>query len=252
MLTLLSSDNVDARVAGIYPMESLVSARTEYYMPVVNTLKSTIRKHEPKPPPQGAEKSKVSDDVIAAIYVLGRLPRQEAAISMQHLYLVGGDFLGLTGFRGSDFSGSTLFATNFSGADLTDAVFDGAQMSDWESVGSARWSDQLARDWMGKRGWERVQFVAKFDYANLTNASFKGMSVSGASFQHADLTGTKFQETDLSRADFKNATNLDKAVFTDSCFGSPGQPLGLSSAIEKTLKSPCPKRSPDFDRERKR
>jgi hypothetical protein len=251
MLKLLSSDNVDARVAGIYPMEALVAARSEYYTPVVNTLKSTIRRHEPKPPPQGAEKSKVSDDVIAAIYVLGRLPRQEAAINMQHLYLVGGDFLGQTGFRGSDFSGAALFATNFSGADLTGAVFDGAQMSDWESVGSARWSDQLARDWTGAKGWERVQYVVKFDYANLTNASFKGTSVSGASFQHADLSGTKFQETDLSRADFQNAVNLDKAVFTGSCYGTPGQPLGLSQAIVKMLTSPCPKRSPDIGESRK-
>jgi uncharacterized protein YjbI with pentapeptide repeats len=159
---------------------------------------------------------------------------------MQHLYLVGGDFLGLPGFRGSDFSGAALFAANFSGTDLTGAVFDGAQMSGWESFGTARWSPQVALEWMGAKGWERVQYVVKFDYANLTNASFKGMSVDGASFQHADLTGTRFRETDLSRADFRDAEHLDKAVFTDGCYGLDAKPLGLSPAVMQTFKSPCP------------
>jgi len=239
---LISTQNVDGRAAGIYSMENLVLARPEYYTPVVNTLRSIIKSHRPEPPPRGSEQPKVSDDLMAAIYVLGRLPRADKPIDMQHLYLVGGDFLGLTEFRAADFSGAVLFATNFSGADLTDAIFDGAQMSDWESVGSARWSDQLAQDWVGEKGWERIQFVALFDYATLTNASFKGMSVSGASFQNANLKNTKFNQTDLSRADFRKAVNLDTVDFKDACYGFQGQPLGLDNAILRTLASPCPTR----------
>jgi len=126
-------------------------------------------------------------------------------------------------------------------ADLTKAIFDGAQMSDWESVGSIRWRDgALAAEWTGSKAWERVQYVVKFDYANLTGASFKGTSVVGASFQHADLTGTTFEETDVSRADFQEARNLGKAVFKKSCYGAPGEPLGLSSEILDKLISPCP------------
>jgi Pentapeptide repeats (8 copies) len=242
LLKLVSSkDSVEAKVAGIYPLEGLVQARRDYYTPVLNTLKSTIRKNEPKPAAEGVEKTRVGDDVMAAIYVIGQLPLQPVAVDMQHLYLVGGNFVGLPGYRGGDFQGATLFATNFSGADLTKAKFGGAQMSDWESVGSIRWRDgALAAEWAGPKAWERVQFVVKFDYADLTGASFKGMSVAGASFQHADLTGTTFEEVDLSRADFQQARNLEKAVFTKSCYGGPGEPLGLSGEILKKLISPCP------------
>jgi hypothetical protein len=238
LLKLLSSDSVDTRVAGIYPMEMLVASSPVYYGPVVSTLRSTIKRRAPDPP-QNAEKPKVSDDVMAAVYVLGRMPGGETAIDMQHLYLVGANFLGLHGFRGADFSGAALFAANFSGADLTGAIFDGAQMSDWESIGSARWSDSLAAEWAGEKAWERVQYVVKFDYATLVNASFKGTSVAGASFQHADVANAKFDHTDLSRADFQNVVNLDKAVFAGSSYGVPGKPLGLSDKIMQSLRSQC-------------
>ena len=120
-------------------------------------------------------------------------------------------------------------------------MFDGAQMSDWESVGTIRWrSGALASEWAESKAWERVQYVVKFDYANLTGASFKRTSVAGASFRHADLTNTTFDETDLSRADFQQARNLDKAVFMKSCYGRPGEPLGLSKGILGKLISPCP------------
>ena len=193
------------------------------------------------PSPEGSEKARVSDDVMAAIYVIGRLPLQEAPVDMQHLYLVGGSFQGSPGYRGADFSGAALFATNFSGAELTNAVFDGAQMSDWESVGSERWNDgKLAIEWAKSKGWERVQYVVLFDWANLTNASFKGTSVAGASFEHADLTNTVIDQTDLSLADFQHARNLDKAIFRMSCFQAEAKPIGLSEDTISKLASPCP------------
>jgi len=105
-------------VAGIYPLETLVQVRRDYYMRVLNTLKSTIRRNGPKPTAEGTEKTRVEDDVMAAIYVIGRPPLQPDPVDMQHLYLVGGSFVGLSGYQGGDFRGATLFATNFSGADL--------------------------------------------------------------------------------------------------------------------------------------
>jgi hypothetical protein len=105
-------------------------------------------------------------------------------------------------------------------------------------VGSKRWSDELYQEWKKDKAWERVRYVALFDYANLTNASFKDMSVAGASFQHAHLAGAKFDHVDLSRADFKEAADLDKAVFTPPCYGPPGEPIGLPPTVK--LISPCP------------
>ena len=63
--------------------------------------------------------------------------------------------------------------------------------------------------------------------------------VSGAIFQYADLAGTIFQNTDLSRADFRNAKNIDMAVFNNNCYGPPGRPLGISEVVLQTLRSPC-------------
>jgi Pentapeptide repeats (8 copies) len=239
LLKHLSSNNVDERVAGIYPMVTLVAGRPEYYVPVINLLKSTIRKNAPNASPDGVEKTKVPDDVMAAIYVLGRLPRRGEGLDMQQLYLAGGYFKGSTQYHSANFGRAQLFGADFSGADLADTAFDGAQMSDWESYGSARFSDKVADEWMNKKGWERVQYVVKFDYATLTNASFKNTSVAGASFQHANLTNTIFDQTDLTRADFQYAENLDKAVFANSCYTPPGKPIGLSQSLFQTLRSPC-------------
>jgi uncharacterized protein YjbI with pentapeptide repeats len=238
--TLISKGGLDARSAGIYSMENLVGARPQYYKPVVNTLESMVKMQKPESVPDGARPLPVSADIQAAIYVLGRMPQQESPLDMQHTYLVGGDFRGLTGFRGANFKGAVLFATNFSGANLSDTHFDGAQMSDWESFGRADWSDQVIQDWKTSKAWERVRFVALFDWATLTNATFEGMSVSGASFENADLAGTSFIKTDLSRADFKNARNLDQAKFLDNCYSGPeARPLGVPAEILKAQRSSC-------------
>jgi uncharacterized protein YjbI with pentapeptide repeats len=233
---LIANSDMDARAAGIYSMQQVVSTNSQYLVPVTNVLKAVIKTHKPESGAEGASPLKVGDDVMAAIHVLDRLPL--SGIDMQGLYLVGGDFRSAIGFRGATFYSAALYQTNFASADLTDAVFDGAQMSDWESVGSALWSDTFIADWWGSKAWQRVQYVTLFNYANLTNASFTGTSVAGAIFGHANLTGTKFVRTNLSRADFQDAENLDKAVFQNCCYGPPGQPRGLSPAVMQTL-TPC-------------
>jgi hypothetical protein len=237
--TLISGKSVDGRAAAIYSLGNLMQTRPEYITPVINILKSVIKTHQPKDSADGDPKAKISDDVAAAIYVLGRIPPSGPRIDMSHLYLVGGNFKGSTGFRGALFYSAALYATDFGGVSLTDAIFDGAQMADYQSVGSKQWSDQLAADWTTWKQWEQVQYVALFNDAVLARARFKGMSVAGAIFQRADLTGTKFEDTDLSRADFRDAKNLEMAIFTGNCYGPPGQPVGLSDAILKTLRHPC-------------
>jgi uncharacterized protein YjbI with pentapeptide repeats len=200
-------------------------------------MKAVIKTHKPKLGVAGTTPPQVDNDVMAAIYVLGRLP--QSGIDMEALYLVGGDFRSAIGFRGATFYSAVLYQTNFANADLSDARFDGAQMSDWESVGTRLWSDKFIADWWASKDWQRVQYVVLFDWASLNNTSFEGTSVAGASFEHADLTGTKFIRTDLSRADFQNARNLEKAVFQDCCYGGAGQPRGLSASVMQRLTTPC-------------
>ena len=236
---LISKDDVDARTAGIYLMENLVAARSEYYTPVVNTLKAVIKTHAPDPVLAGGRPPAISDEVQAAIYVLGRMPRQNWPLEMRHFYLAHADFRKLKQFQGADFSDSVMFGSNFSGADLSDAIFGGTQMSDWESFGSAGWSADVVREWRGQRSWERVQFVALFDWATLTNAKFAGVSLSGASFGNSELGGVIFSRVDLSRPEFHDATGLAQAKFTDSCYGTDATPIGLPDLILRTLKSPC-------------
>jgi hypothetical protein len=237
--TLIANADADARAAGIYSMAELVSANPDYLTPVINVLRMVIKTHQPKPAAAGASPPKVTDDVFAAIHVLGRVSTGQPPLDMEDLYLVGGDFTRAKGFRGAKFYSAYLYQTNFSSADLTGALFDGAQMADWQSVGSALWSDAFIAQWWGKMAWQRVQYVALFDWATLTNASFQGTSVAGASFEHADLAGAIFIKTDLSRADFSLARNLDQAVFQNDCYGGPGTPFGLSPTVLKTLRTPC-------------
>lgn len=239
--TLIASKSVDARAAAIYSMENLVGSRRNYYMPVANTLKSVIKAHAPGSQIEGARPSPISDDVQAAVYVLGRMPlAQKGTLDVQHLNFTKADFRSLKAFKGANFSGAVMYAVNFSGADLSKAIFDGVKMSDWQSFGALEWNDKIAEAWQTTKKGERVSFVALLDWADLTDARFKGMSVSGASFENADLSGTEFIEVDLSRAVFADARNLSKATFTKSCFGINAQPIGLSSEIVQSLQSPCP------------
>jgi hypothetical protein len=236
---LISTENVDTRAAGVYLMENLVRSSPEYYRPVLHTLQSLIKSHQPKQIEEGAERPKVSEDVKAAIYVLGRLPHPGITIDMRDLYLAGADFKDLKEFRGADFQGAQLFATNFSGADLTGAIFDGAQMTDWISFGSARWTDERWEWWKGPLAWERVRYAALFDWANLTGVSFGGALLAGASFQNAILDKVNFSGADLSRVDFQNSKNPQSAIFDGACYYPSAAPLGLSESLLVKLKIPC-------------
>src|SRR5262249_10353421 len=156
--------------------------------------------------PDGTRPSAISDDVQAAVYVLGRMPLQNGPLDMRNLYLVGADLRSLKQFKGADFSGAQLLRVNFSSADLSGAVFAGTPMADYDSDGKNDFSDGVVRKWETEP-WERVNFVTLFNWATLINSTFKGTSVSGASFENADLANAKFIEVNLSRAHFQNARN---------------------------------------------
>src|SRR5262249_40234203 len=88
------SSTAEGRAAAIYSLESIVNSRAEYYAPVVYTLLSLIHERQSSVRyPEGARPPHVTNDVKAAIYVIGRFPRlKNRPLDFRELHLVGGSF----------------------------------------------------------------------------------------------------------------------------------------------------------------
>jgi uncharacterized protein YjbI with pentapeptide repeats len=243
---LMAGKAVEARAAGIYSFEKIVTAYADYLDPVSYTLLAFILQHKPDTQKHvdGSKAILVDQDVSAAVYVLGRMPIKEGNIfDLRDYYLAGANFSVSAAFRGGQFLGTTLYAANFTWADLSDARFDGAHLEDWTSYGSKEWDThmQSARNpgdnWWT---WERFRYIANFDHATLVGTHFDNTSISGASFRFANLNGATFSNTDISRADFRDAVNLPK--FEGACYAQdvpdkpPTKPLGLPDVIMNTLR----------------
>jgi len=246
---LMADSSIEARAAGNYAFEKLVLAYPNYYDSVVSTLLAFAWQHRPEHEQfdKGIRPIRVTEDVNAAVYVIGKLPLQWERLYVRDYYLVGASFSGLPSFRGAEFLGATLFAANFTWADLTSAKFNGARLEDWVSYGwqNNSWDKRM----VGTRGdpneawwtWERYRYIANFDNAILIGADFRNTGVTGASFKGANITDAYFSGSDISRADFTNA--IGSAKFEGACYGRddpgrpPTKPIGLPDTTMRLLKT---------------
>jgi Pentapeptide repeats (8 copies) len=238
----LSTDqNAEKSAAGNYSFEKLVLAYPEYCATVTDILRSQIyaRAAKMKPPKEGAPPLHVKSDIMAAVKVLGAIPRCSGPLRLVDAYLAGADF-GRTksAFADANFEAAKLYGAYFGWNVLDKAKFNGAGMADRDAYGGddKAWEDVKTKDY-----WKDIKynFIVNFDNSSLKSAQFKNASVAGASFRNAALDDATFENTDISRADFSGASGLETAFFgasdpetakklTAACFkGDPEKPIGL-------------------------
>ena len=224
---------IDARIGGIYSLQTLANNRIEEYgAQVVKTLISYIKQNvrlTAQPPPKENETPQkvrtLGEDVKTAFNVLQQLlaarekdsaewnkPLYGIKLSDQDLSFSGQDFSrldlnadqvgGLHRYIWSwvNLQGAKLFKAELQGADLEGAKLQGADLTEAQLQGANLAGAQL----QGAVLWE-----AKLQGANLAGAQLKtanlegaleGVELSGAQLQGAILLKAQLQYTDLSGA----------------------------------------------------
>jgi hypothetical protein len=238
----LSTDKrAEKSAAGNYAFEKLVLAYPEYCTTVSDILRNQIyaRGAKMKPPWQGARPPHVESDIMAAVMVLGAIPRCSGPLRLVDAYVAGADFGRTKSFADANFEGAKLYGAYFGWNVLDNAKFNGAGMADRDAYGE---DDQAWEDVKTKDYWNDIKynFIVNFENSSLKFAQFKNTSVAGASFRNATLDGATFENTDISRADFGGASGLETAFFgasdpetakklTAACFkGDAEKPIGLA------------------------
>jgi hypothetical protein len=127
---LLSDSKLESRIGGIYSLERLAKDSPRDRSTVGELLSSFVRQNAIFGQPR-----RTSEDINAALKVLGRQKDFSFTEESGGLFLAGSDFSGLD-FTGLDFTGANfenctlkrtnLSGTNFSGANLRSAIMAGA------------------------------------------------------------------------------------------------------------------------------
>jgi hypothetical protein len=214
-----STSNIEANTGAIYLLETAVNIDPTYKESVTYNLVQYLRRkafRERTPNPK--ENYRISSELDAAIRVLGRtavIPYERRfEFALDNLKLAGANFGWLTNFNGLQLRAADLRGVNFSHAILTNADVSGSEMNDDNAFGQ---SLELDKKPLGWDEWQRYPYIAIFNCANLENTTFKNSGMRGALFKGTNLTKTIFNGVDLTRADFSQARNLDKAIFTSAC-----------------------------------
>jgi uncharacterized protein YjbI with pentapeptide repeats len=235
---LLASVDKDSKLAGIYPLQNVVITNNDYYLPVLLILQTYIKTHQVSAGSDGARPNHAPEDVIAAVFVLGHLPVNDVKLELIDLNLSGANFSG-PGLQGVIFRNTSVYGGNFTWAQLKGATFDNVHMADWESYGRNEWKDDLAKDpnW---QNWEKYRYIANFEHADLSGATFINTSVTGAKFAAANLTKAAFENVNIGRADFTGAVGLDTMSLYNVCYeGADARPAGLPEPIAAKVKPTC-------------
>jgi hypothetical protein len=236
-IKLIKEGGPDSKTGAIHSLEFVYVARNEYYVPILRTLRAYIYGHKPADVIAGAAPTRVTSDIDAALYTLGRMTNKEPPLNLVDAYLVGATFAGLPGLEGADLRSAILYAGNFAWAQLKSVKFHNAKFADSESFGSGFPEKfKIAAEWET----ERFNFIANFDNASLAGAVFCNSSMTGASFKEADLANAKFVNLNISRTNFKDAKNISSATFAHVCFeGDAAKPEGLPDNILASARRTC-------------
>ena len=226
-VTLLSSDSIITRIAGVHALDDLAATSDAYRAPVLKTLSAYVRlraardapirgttipyfsiqrAHQedlcvpsgfqaPRPPFEEAE-PKPDVDVVAVVEVLAQ--RKWTSDVVPNL---GNTMLGGLTLEHARLSGAILLGTDLRGADLRYA-----QLADT----SLRFANLFEADLRGARAPR-----ADLCLANLLGASLHGATLRGVDLRGANLRGAHFDEADLTGARLEHA-DLTGAVLTDA------------------------------------
>ncbi|WP_405491411.1 pentapeptide repeat-containing protein [Streptomyces sp. NBC_00096] len=192
-IKLLSGDHPTQRLGGIYSLERIMRDSAKDHTTVVAVLAGFIRQHARLPEGGGPGSGPVTEEIQAALTVLGRRPAREepTRLDLRRTNLPGAD---LTGAR---FGRARLADCDLSHADLRDADLENAWLPGADLTGSFLTKAVLSR-------------------ANLRGAGLDGAVISGARLRDTDLRGT-----DLRRAKgYGGAEQLGTAL-TDATTALP-------------------------------
>jgi hypothetical protein len=238
----LGSTNLDVRLGAVYALEHIVRDSRDYEPTVIEVLCAFVRRHASQETvaPAGKNPSPLTEDVFAAITVLGRRPDPRSALHSRldlggtYLTLWGADLRGavLAGIdtvgnfdganlTGADLSGTTLntysfLATTMNNADLHESLLENADLE-----GSTLCHADLRRARLRNAKLNNVDLVG----ADLRDADLTGAHLTGVSLHDSDLRGARLTGADLKGADLSGAKldrpPLDRAI--EAAVGNPDQ-----------------------------
>ena len=250
---MLASDNLSARLGGIYSLRNLAESQPEQYHIQVMRMFCAFVRHPPPYDSEEAEKAsgRAEAEANPRKHVHGR-PRARADVQavMDAIGLrseAGIDIEKRAGFtidlNGADLSWTYLEKTDLSNADLTFANLSHAVFYEWRHGSPPPRSSfaQFARKfnpdkepplpsvYANEKGWRQTYTAnlsgADLSYANLTAARMEHVNLSGAQIREATLNGVRLgfaylRGANLFEADLSSRkwlyTGLSGADLTDA------------------------------------
>jgi uncharacterized protein YjbI with pentapeptide repeats len=222
-LERLSSDDMDARLGGIYALAHVANDSRPHHDDVVEVLEAFIRRrapaahkardriwlHDPELP------DKPDADVQAALTALGRRPRrpERRTLDLGEIHLAGARLAGL------DLSNTRLVGADLKGADLIRAYLTGANLTEANLTRANLWGADLRRAGLttahlgGATLSEADLTLANLRLADLTGAELAAAKLRRAYMLGADLTGAYLTGATLTDAYLTGAT-LTRATLT--------------------------------------
>lgn len=199
----LGSDDLTARLGGIYALERIARDSPRDYGPVMEVLTAFARQESPLPTNAAATPAAsaptIPFEVEAVFKVVGRRTPAQILAEMEE-----GKCLEMTGINavGADLAGYDLRNTCWDRSDLRGATMARADLSDSTFVDSALMQANL--DDVNAHG-------ASFYQADLALANLSRADLRDANLLAADLSTATLQGTDLSGADILS-TNLQNSL----------------------------------------
>jgi len=207
-------DKLSIRLGGIYALERIMRDSPEDGPTIIEVLCAFIRTNARDPQPGKAQEiPPSSDDVRAAITVLGRRPKPHAPQNQQ---------LDLAGTQLS-LQGISLKKGNFAGADLISADLTAADLSG---------VDMSRSNMLGVDLFEAALPFALLQYANLRDADLRDADLREVDFRNANLSGSDLRNAYLGEAKLDRA-NL-RGVNLTGVTGITSQDLRCTWVDERT------------------
>lgn len=186
----IGSENLEARLGGIYALERLARTSEKDYWPIMEILTTFVREHASarnnptlQEPPQ-----RLAPDVQAALDVIGR---------RRHSYKDGENHR--LDLRGTDLRRANLAGAKFAGAILSEVHLEEANLA------GISLEDAILRE----THLEHANLAeAKMERTYLSNSWLNGTTLRSANLREAYLSGSRFEGADLLGADLREAFGL--------------------------------------------
>ncbi|WP_326615308.1 pentapeptide repeat-containing protein (plasmid) [Streptomyces scopuliridis] len=215
----LSSDNLDARLGGVFALQRLARDSRHDIASIAQVLSSFVVRRcpvtEPAPggqvwdserPSQTSQPPRSEPDVHAALTVLGSLGRR-TRVELSESDLRGAELDGLS-FEGGEVSRSLL-----RGADLRRSVLREAELDDTDLRGARLEHADLTAARLRRADLRGAEMKgAAFDDCLLSSARLEDTWASSVSFRGADLFSARLDGARLDGADLRNATLINVSL----------------------------------------